>query len=220
MRTDAEIQQAVMAELRRDPRIEETDVGVEVDAGVVTLTGTVCSSAKRQAAQEAAHRAVGVLDVANDIRIRLSEMLQATDTGIALAVRQALERRDGVPNEQIRSTVSDGMVTLDGTLSTWRQREEAERAVRELTGVLGVLSHLEVLEPEGDPAEVRAAVEAALERRAEREARQIRIDVRDGVATLKGSVHSWSERRAVVGAAGHVSGVRKVIDELCIDSEM
>jgi osmotically-inducible protein OsmY len=38
-----------------------------MDDGVVTLTGTVSSSAKRHAAQEAAHRVAGVLDVANDI---------------------------------------------------------------------------------------------------------------------------------------------------------
>jgi hypothetical protein len=46
-RTDSEIQQAVLRELRWDTRVDETDAGVEVDAGVVTLTGTVSSWAKR-----------------------------------------------------------------------------------------------------------------------------------------------------------------------------
>ena len=54
MRTDAEIQRAVLAELKWDPRVEETEVGVEVDDGVVTLTGNVPTYVKCLAAQEAA----------------------------------------------------------------------------------------------------------------------------------------------------------------------
>ncbi len=55
-KTDSQIQQDVLRELKWDTRVEETDVGVEVDEAVVTLTGTVSSYAKRMAAQEAAHR--------------------------------------------------------------------------------------------------------------------------------------------------------------------
>ena len=43
MSLDSEIQQAVLRELHWDTRVDETDVGVEVDHGVVTLTGTVDS---------------------------------------------------------------------------------------------------------------------------------------------------------------------------------
>ena len=68
-KTDSEIQQAVLRELKWDTRVEETDVGVEVDAGVVTLTGAVSNWAKRMAAQEAAHRVAGVLYVANDVHV-------------------------------------------------------------------------------------------------------------------------------------------------------
>src|SRR6266542_2713292 len=130
MKTDSEIQQAVLEELKWDTRVEETDVGVEVDSGVVTLTGTVNSYAKRMAAQEAAHRVGGVLDVANDIQVRVPSMLERTDTEIALAVRRALEWDVQVPDRSIQSTVSDGIVTLEGSVDFWHQREDAERAVR------------------------------------------------------------------------------------------
>lgn len=68
---DSAIQQSVLRELKWDTRVDETEVGVEVDSGVVTLTGTVDSWAKRVAAQEAAHRVAGALDVANDIEVRV-----------------------------------------------------------------------------------------------------------------------------------------------------
>ena len=70
-RTDAQFQQDVLQELRWDTRVKETDVGVEVDRGIVTLTGKVDSWAARLAAQDAAHRVAGVLDVANDDQLRI-----------------------------------------------------------------------------------------------------------------------------------------------------
>ena len=71
MSLDSEIQQAVLRELHWDTRVDETDVGVEVDRGVVTLTGTVDSYVKQLAAQQAAHRVTGVLDVANDMHVKI-----------------------------------------------------------------------------------------------------------------------------------------------------
>ena len=139
-KTDTEIQQDVLRELKWDTRVEETDVGVEVDAGVVTLTGTVSSWGKRHAAAEAAHRVRGVLDVANNIVVKLPGTPGRTDTEVAHAVRNALAWDVFVPDTQIRSTVSDGVVMLDGEVDTWAQAEDAERAVRNLDGVRAVMS--------------------------------------------------------------------------------
>jgi osmotically-inducible protein OsmY len=46
---DVRIRQDVLEELAWDPHVDDTEVGVEVDDGVVTLTGTVTSWAKRAA---------------------------------------------------------------------------------------------------------------------------------------------------------------------------
>ena len=47
------------------------DIGVAADGAVVTLTGTVSSRAERQAAQDAARRVAGVVDVANRIQVEV-----------------------------------------------------------------------------------------------------------------------------------------------------
>ena len=143
-KTDAEIQQDVLRELTWDTRVEETDVGVEVDDGVVTLSGTVSSWGKRHAAAEAAHRVRGVLDVANNIVVKIPGTPGRTDTEVARAVRNALVWDVFVPDTRIRSTVSDGVVTLDGDADTRAQAEDAERAVRNLAGVRAVMSLIEV----------------------------------------------------------------------------
>src|SRR5262249_40184294 len=105
-RTDSEIQQSVWRELKWDTRVGETEVGVTVERGVVTLTGTVDSYAKKLAAQESAHRVLGVLDVANDIQIRIPGSLARTDAEIARAVRNSLEWDVWVDEQKVQSTVS------------------------------------------------------------------------------------------------------------------
>jgi osmotically-inducible protein OsmY len=213
-KTDSQIHRDVLEELRWDSRVDETEVGVEVDAGVVTLTGTVTSWAKRTAAQEAARRVIGVLDVANDIKVKVPGGLARNDTEIAQAVRRALEWDVFVPEEKISSTVSDGFVTLEGTVERWSQRDDAERAIRNLTGVRAVINKITVKSAKPVTEDVHKAIEQVLERRAEREARRIQVEVRNGVAILTGAVHSWAERKSVLAAARFTPGVLSVEDHL------
>jgi osmotically-inducible protein OsmY len=216
-RTDAAIQQDVLRELKWDTRVEETDVGVEVDEGVVTLTGTVGSWGKKLAAEEAAHRVLGVQDVANDISVKPPGSPGRTDTQIAHAVREALEWDVFVPEARVKSTVSGGVVTLKGDVGTWTERDDAARAVRNLSGVRGVINLLEVQPSPVTPAEVKKSLEDALERQAGREATRITVAIRDGEVTLSGSVHSWAARQTALGAAKGIPGVRNVKDQLRIE---
>lgn len=214
MKTDAQIQQDVIQELAWDGRIAPTEVGVEVANSVVTLTGTVASWAKKLAAEEAAHRVAGVLDVANDLVVQRPTAHQPTDTEIAAAIRQALIWDVFVPEEQIETTVRDGIVTLQGAVEHPAQREDAERAIRNLTGVCGIDNQIAVARAPVSRAALRTAIHDALERRAEREAAGIEVDVDEGCVTVSGVVHSWTERKAVVGAARGTRGVHTVIDHL------
>jgi osmotically-inducible protein OsmY len=216
-KSDLEVQQDVMRELRWDTRIGPTEIGVEVDKGIVTLTGTVPNFAKKHAATEAAHRVAGVLDVANDITVHLAGSPGKTDAEIARAVRLALEWDAFVPDQHIRSNVSDGWVTLEGEVEFLREREDAARVVRRLGGVKGVWNQITVKAKKVDPAGLRKMIEEALERRAEREAEQIGVTIEDGSVTLSGKVHSWLEKDAIVGVIGHAPGVRTVSDKLRIE---
>jgi osmotically-inducible protein OsmY len=83
--------------------------------------------------------------------------------------------------------------------------------------VRGVLNKIVVLPRRIEPTAVKHRIEEALERRAEREADRIAVEVKDGLVTLTGRVHSWQERDSVVGAASHAPGVRSVRDKLRVD---
>jgi len=217
IKRDTEVQKQVMQELTWDTRVEPAYVGVEVHDGIVTLNGMVASYAEKLAAQEAAHRVSGVLDVANDILVEVPGSHVRTDADVAEAVRHALTWSVVVPSDLIRSTVSNGSVTLEGHVFTWQQRLDAESTVRYLTGVRGVINKIVVRSSDAEARTVRLAIETALERRAEREASRIQVDVEDGTVTVTGWVRTWLEKQSIIGAAGHAPGITNVIDHLQVD---
>jgi osmotically-inducible protein OsmY len=217
-RSDEQIQADVLAELRWDSRVNAAHVGVTVDKGAVTLTGLVGSFSEKWAAQRAAHRIADVLDVANDLRVKIAESSARTDTEIAQAVRQALEWDALVTDERIRSTVSDGQVTLEGEVASLQEREEAERAIRHLTGVREVTNKLTVsTQSEAPPEEVKKMIVKALERLAADEADKIQVAVNDGEVILSGSVHSWEEKEAITNVARCAPGIQIIKNRIQVD---
>jgi len=216
-RSDSDLKRRILRELKWDSRISWASINVEVDEAVATLTGSVPSYAQKVAAQEAAHRVIGVLDVANDIEVNPSDGFVRSDTELARAVRSALEWDALVPDDQIQSTVSDGWVTLEGEVNYWRERTDAERAIRRLTGVVGVINKITIRKQAVNVDRLREEIAEALETRADRETERLRIEVHDGAVDLWGRVHSWRERRAVLGSISHAPGVAQVRDHLRID---
>jgi osmotically-inducible protein OsmY len=217
VKSDSQIKGDVLNELKWDSRVDEADVGVQVKEGIVTLTGSVNVYARKIAAREAAHRVHGVLDVVDELQVKVPGIGARTDTDIARAVRDALEWDAFVPDEKIRSTVSLGIVTLEGAVQTWSQRADAERVVRGLAGVRGVIDQITVAAKAVDTTRLKTDIEEALERQAEREARRIGITIKDGVVLLTGRVRSWVEKETIDRVVGVAPGVRRVDDRLVVD---
>ena len=217
LKTDADIHNDVMSELTWDPRVDETEVGVQVDQGVVTLTGTVGSWATRRAAEDAVRRVFGVLGVADHLSVQPRGRLVRTDRDIEDSVRLALKWDAMVPDEMIHSTVASGEVTLTGVVDRWSEREDAERAVRNLAGVTRIVNRLTLARGTASEGDIRRAIEGALARRAQREARRIDVDVAVDTVTVSGTVDTWREHEAVLASARYTPGVRDVVDRLRVD---
>ena len=213
--TDRELQQHIQNALDWEPSIEASEVGVSVDNGVVTLRGDVHTYAEKSAAERVTLRVYGVKAVANDLNVRLMSGYQRTDTQIAQAAVAALKWNSLVPADRVSLTVSNGWITLAGTLDWQYQRTAAERAVRDLTGVTGVNNNI-ALKPHVQAGDIQAKIEAAFKRIAEIGARRVNVTALAGKVVLTGNVRSWAERQEAERAAWAAPGVRHVEDRIAI----
>jgi osmotically-inducible protein OsmY len=213
MKIDAVLKQDVEAELAWDAIVNASQVGVAVKDGVVTLSGHLDSYAEKYAAERAAQRVKGVKGVAVELDVRLGLGAKRTDADIAAAADSALRWHALVPEDRIKVTVEKGWLTLSGDVEWDFQRQSAFKAVRPLTGVVGV-SNTIALKPTVTPANITQRIQGALERQAMREAKGIEVIVSGGTVTLKGTVHSWAERNAAQGAAWSAPGITSVVNQL------
>jgi len=217
MRLDSDIKRDVEDELRWDPDIDATDIGVAVHNGVVTLTGFVRSYAQKTEAESAAKRIAGVVGLANDIEVRLPSIDQRPDPDIARDAVAALKSELPYSSEKLKVVVKNGWLTLEG-MAEWNYvRERAQSAVRRIRGVTGVSNSI-ALKPTVAPHEIRRKIEDAFRRSAELDASRVTVEASGGEVVLRGTVRSWAERQQAERAAWAAPGVTNVDNRITISA--
>lgn len=204
----------VEQELRWDPSVCAEKIGVSVNDGVVELDGHVGSLFQKWAAERAALRVVNVTSVASEIIVDLPVDDARSDADIAYAAASHLTWNTQTP-DTIKVTVSDGWVTLTGTAEWHFQKEEAERVIRSLSGVTAVVNEIE-LKPKANALNVKIKIEDALRRDAQIDSNTITVETAGASVTLRGSVHSWRERKDAEHAAFGAPGVASVVNLLTV----
>jgi osmotically-inducible protein OsmY len=214
MKSDAQLQQDVIDELKWAPCITTNQIHVSVAKGVVTLNGAVPSYAEKWAAQRAAKRVLRVTRVDDDIQVNPIGQHEAGDAEIAAAVATSLKWHVWVPPD-IQVTVENGWVRLTGAVKWEFQRSAAENGVRYTAGVKGVSNEI-TIKSEVPPTGVQAAIEKALMRHAEIDASNVQISADGANVILSGGVRSLVEREKISSMAWNAPGVISVQDNLKI----
>ena len=213
--TDKDLKQHVQNALDWEPSLDATDIGVSVDEGVVTMRGNVATYAEKVMAERVVLRTYGAKALANDLAVHLPSGFERTDTELAQAAVVALKWNTMVPKDRVTVTVTNGWLTLNGTLDWQYQKDAAGRALHNLMGMKG-LTNLITVKPQVKTIDVQDKIEAAFKRSAEIDARRINVVATDGKVILNCNVHSWAERREAERAAWAAPGVTQVEDHLAI----
>src|SRR3989454_663294 len=140
MRTDMEIQKDVVAELRWEPSLRDDDIAVGVRDGVVTLAGFVDSYPDKWTAERAVRYLTGIEGVTNLITVRA----RPTPSDVKQRIRQALERGAEFDAERISVELQGNKAILRGTVRSYAEMRDAERAARNAPGVTEVENKLTV----------------------------------------------------------------------------
>jgi osmotically-inducible protein OsmY len=216
MKTDVQLQKDVMEELKWEPYLQSSEIGVAVKNGVVTLSGLVDTYSKKLQAEKAAKRVKGVKAIAEDIEVRLSFSPKKSDTEIADAVMNALKWNTAVREEKIKVSVEDGTVKLEGEVDWDYERRTAKQAISQLTGVQRVIN-LITLKPRVSVQDLRGRISNALHRNAAIDAAKIMVEVLGNKVVLRGEVRSMMERDEAESAAWNAPGVERVENKITIE---
>ena len=215
-RADSAIEKDILDELRSEPGLMDDDIAVSVRDGVVTLAGFVNSYADRYRAERVASGVKGVKGIANELEVVLPSSSRRPDPEIARAAVDALTWDIWVPANRIKVAVRDGWVTLEGEVDWHFEREAAERAVRNLTGVRGV-TNLITVQKRPAASDVKQKIREALERGADFDADRISVEVDGNKVILRGTVRSYAEKREAARAARRAPGVTEVENKITVD---
>ena len=216
MKTDAKIREDVLDQLSWESDVDDRQIGVAVENGVVTLSGVVNSYTSKMAAERAAKKVYGVKAVAEDIEVKYGDAFKKTDKEIAKAAVDALEWNISVPDDKIMVKVEDGWVYLSGEVQWDYQRNAAKKAVENLLGVRYVSNNI-TLKQKVEAKDIKGKIQRAFERAAELDAKKISVEVDGHTVTLRGTVRSLAEKEEARKTAYASPGVYNVINKIKVE---
>lgn len=217
MKSDSQLQQDVMDQLKCDPLLNPVQIGVAVRNGVVSLSGFVDTYFKKIKAEDAVKKISGVKALAESLQVGISPFYKKSDSDVAELVLSMLRQHTSIPDENIKIKVEDGIVTLEGRVDWNYQRKLAEQALEGLAGIRGIVNHL-VIKSVTTSENIKKRITAAFHRQAAIDSSRLTVEIIGTKAILKGTVRSFAEKEEAESAAWSSPGIFEIENHLIVDT--
>ena len=145
MKSNEELRKNVVDAINWEPLLKAAEIGVMANKGLVTLTGSVNTYAKKAEAEQAAKNVAGVRTVIEDIKVVCNTKDKRTDAEILNAIETAFMWHWDIPTEKISVNVENGCVFLSGELEWNYQKEATKNVLNNLIGITGISNNISVI---------------------------------------------------------------------------
>lgn len=207
---DADIRLAVESALFADDQIPENKIDVDVEEGIVILSGSVSNLLAQEHTVQTVETLKGVRAIVNKISV---DPVIPSDHKLKKAVIKALLIDPATDSYEVSVSAETGVVTLKGKVDSWQEKQLSEEVTKGVKGVVRVNNQL-VWGP--GPNRLDGEIQADVTRRLELDPwvseEFVTVEVKDGKVILSGNVGSLKEKRQI-RADAWVSGVREVNDQ-------
>ena len=216
MKNNEELMKNVLNAINWEPLLHAAEIGVMVKDGVVKLSGSVDTYAKKGEAKTAVKNVAGVKKVFENFTVVCKAKDKRTDSEIKLAIEKLFHFNWDIPTEKITVIVTNSWVFLSGDLEWEYQRETTTAAVKNLIGITGITNHIRMVKTSDDTVKKRK-IKNALERNDTINQKDIDVVVIDTVVRLSGTVETLFQKKVAEIIACNIAGVKEVKNDLKIN---
>lgn len=188
-------------------------VVILVRNGSVTLSGEVGRYSEKCAAIGAVKSTVGVVSLTDDLQI-VRRGTPPSDAALAETAKRALEANVFIPSTRISVEAAGGCVTLGGSVLYYREKIDAENAIRLLPGLKGIQNEIDVVNPAAPKGMSQSIIDDAISSIPGVDYGAIKVTIDSDVATLKGRVRTLAERDDLEAAAWSAPDIKHVQNEV------
>lgn len=218
MKKNEILQRDVLDAIKWEPQLYAAQIEVTANNGIITLKGNVDLPAKKIKAKSTAKQVPGVLEVLEQIQVKISGWEQKNDFDIAQALLNVFRWNWNTLNDSIEVKVENGHVTLSGELEWHYQKEAASRAVTNLIGVKGIKNNIVIDSRLGPPIN-KEIIERALKNHVAIDTASITVEVSRNEVILEGTVDSRYQKELAEKITWKAPGVRNIKNNLKVIHE-
>jgi len=213
---EQDILHKIKEQLRWDEKVDEQDINVMLQDGIVRLHGSVPSYGAMRAAEADALDVYGVSRIDNQLVLRYQPQVKMpTEQEMEHFIEQMFRFNSRLSEEKITVIVEKSICTLDGHVDALWKKLLAEELVYSVRGIEKVINELSIVPTQRlEDQNIANTLVAALERHHMTDPDEIIVKVQNGHVSLSGSVTHRYAREAAFEIAYSTQGVREVVNEI------